>query len=170
MNTTQTPEVNKGGRPTKRAAINKKISEAMREGNAEKVSKLKDAAALDASVGEMCYYAGISESTYFRWMKENPELQEEITRLRNKPVLKARQEVIKGLDNNPQFALAYLSKKRSSEFSEKSKVEHSGGIASAPTDPEEAQAEDQVRRTAEEGLRNIMIGKRKPSPDKQPLP
>jgi hypothetical protein len=42
--------------------------------------------------------------------------------------LKARQEVIKGLDGDPDFSLRYLERKRKDEFAPKQQVEHSGSI------------------------------------------
>lgn len=92
----------KGGRPTK---LNK-----------DTVKKLEQAASLDCSIGEMCFYADISRETYYNWIEQDQKLKDRLTALRNKPVLKARQEVVKGLDGDPEFSLKYLERKRRVEF------------------------------------------------------
>lgn len=99
----------KAGRPTKI--------------NQETVRKLEMTASLDCTVSEMCFYADISRDTYYRWMKENKELSDRLTGLRNRPILKARQEVIKGLEGNPEFALKYLERKLPGEFGIRQKIE-----------------------------------------------
>lgn len=81
------------------------------------VNKLEQAFSIDATVEEACFFANISKQTYYNWCKYNTELKDRFDALRNKPVLKARQEVIKGLDNNPEFSLKYLERKRKDEFS-----------------------------------------------------
>lgn len=102
----------KAGRPTKI--------------NQETVRKLEMTASLDCTISEMCFYADISRDTYYRWMKENKELSDRLTALRNRPILKARQEVINGLEGNPEFALKYLERKLPDEFGTKQKLEHLG--------------------------------------------
>lgn len=85
------------------------------------VRKLEEAFAIDASIEEACYYADISRDTYYRWVKENSELSDKFQRLRNKPILKARQAVVKGLDNYAN-AMDYLKRKRKDEFSDRSEI------------------------------------------------
>ena len=75
------------------------------------VKKLEEVFAIDGSVEEACYYANITRQTYYNWIKDNPKLKEEFDRLRNKPVLKARQEVMKGL-NCYSNAMDYLKRKK----------------------------------------------------------
>ena len=85
------------------------------------IRKLEEAFAIDASVKEACYYADISTDTYYRWIKEFPELSDKLERLREKPVLKARQTVVKSLDN-PDYAFKYLERKKKDEFSLRSEL------------------------------------------------
>lgn len=82
----------------------------------ETIRKLEEAFAIDASVKEACYYADISTDTYYRWIKEFPELSDKLERLREKPILKARQTVVKSLDQ-PDYAFKYLERKKKDEFS-----------------------------------------------------
>lgn len=100
---------NLGGRPTKMTS--------------EVVMKLEQAFAIDASVEEACSYADISRNTFYEWLKRNPEYQDRIDELRERPVLKARQTIVKSLDN-PQHAQWYISRKRKKEFAER--IEQTG--------------------------------------------
>lgn len=81
----------------------------------ETVKKLEEVFAIDGTVEEACYYADISKQTYYNWIDEFPKMKEQFDRLRNRPILKARQEVIKGL-NNYQNAMDYLKRKKRKEF------------------------------------------------------
>lgn len=78
---------------------------------------------LDGTKREAAYYAGCSASTLNRWLDSDPEWAEHCEMLREKPILKARQAVVKNLDD-PEFALKYLSKKRKDEFADR--TEHTG--------------------------------------------
>ena len=81
----------------------------------ETVKKLEEAFAIDASVEEASFYAGITKQTYYNNVKEGTELFDRLDALRNRPVLKARQTVVKSLDD-PNYAFRYLEKKRAKEF------------------------------------------------------
>ncbi len=100
-------------RPTKKNPEGKQKSPKLTE---DTIRKLEEAFAIDASVKEACYYADISTDTYYRWIKEYPELSYKLERLREKPVLKARQTVVRSLDN-PDYAFKYLERKKKDEFS-----------------------------------------------------
>lgn len=81
----------------------------------EVVMKLEQAFAIDASVSEACSYADISRNTFYEYLKRNPEFQDRIDELRERPVLKARQTIVKALDD-PNHSFRYLEKKRRKEF------------------------------------------------------
>jgi len=87
------------------------------------VKKLEEVFAIDGSVEEACYYANITRQTYYNWIKDNPKLKEEFDRLRNRPVLKARQEVMKGL-NCYSNAMDYLKRKKIKEFGDRLVVDN----------------------------------------------
>lgn len=93
----------------------------------EKITKMEQAAALGATVLEICFYADISPDTYYRWLKEDEELSERIEHLRQKPILKARQTVINGLDQ-AENARWFLERKLKGEFSAKQELEHQGNL------------------------------------------
>ena len=82
----------------------------------ETLGKLDEAFAIDASVEEACFYANIDPSTYYEWVKQNPELSHRFTRLRNKPVLLARQTVVKKINESYSNAMDYLKRKKKVEF------------------------------------------------------
>lgn len=84
--------------------------------------KIEEAAAWDASVEEICFYADISRFTYYQWIKENPELSNRIEELRNRPVLKARQTAVTKLSETYSNAMDYLSRKRKVEFSPRQEI------------------------------------------------
>lgn len=100
-------------RPTKKNPEGKQKSPKLTE---DTIRKLEEAFSIDASVKEACYYADISTDTFYRWIKEYPKLSYKLERLREKPVLKARQTVVKSLDN-PDYAFKYLERKKKDEFS-----------------------------------------------------
>lgn len=113
-------------RPTKHEARYKNVGRKTKI-TPEVLKKLEEAAAFDATVAEMCFYAEISPTTYYTYCDKNPQFLGRIAELREKPVLLARQTVVKSL-SEPVHAFRYLERKRSDEFSEKSKVEHSGSV------------------------------------------
>jgi len=80
------------------------------------IKRLEEVFSLDASIAEACFYANISTQTYYNWIKDEPAMKERFDALREKPVLKARQTVVKSLDD-PDNAFKYLERKRKKEFS-----------------------------------------------------
>ena len=92
--------------------------------NPEVIKKLEEAFALDCSIWEACFYADISIQTYYNIIDDKPELLDRFTALREKPVLMARQEVVKGFKWNPELALKYLERKRKNEFSTKTESDN----------------------------------------------
>lgn len=114
-------------RPTNDEARRRNIAKAMSKMTPERIQKLEAAFIIDATVAEACFYAGISESTYYNWMERNPDLLERLTALRNTPVLKARESVVASL-GDPAHAFRYLERKRPDEFGSRSKLELSGEV------------------------------------------
>lgn len=81
----------------------------------EVVKKLEEAFALDSSIEEACFYADISRQTYYLKIKERPELSDRFEELRQRPFLKARQTLVKSLDQ-PEHAKWYMERKKKIEF------------------------------------------------------
>lgn len=81
----------------------------------EVIRKIEEAAAFDASVEEMAYYAGIHRDTLYSWLADDEVLSDRITALRTRPILKARQTIINSI-SDPNHAKWYLEKKKKTEF------------------------------------------------------
>lgn len=84
--------------------------------------KLKEAAALDASVEEMAYYCNVTRQTIHNWLKEDKDLFDEIERLRQKPILAARQAMVNKSIESYGNASDYLKRKRKKEFGDNTQV------------------------------------------------
>jgi hypothetical protein len=142
---------------TKREQINRKIGEAVTKRTPETIKKLEDAFAIDATIEEACFYADITPPTYYSWVKKDPELLKRFEALRNQPVLKARQTIVKGLDQIP-VAQWYIGRKRPVEFADTTKVQHSGSVATGEGGGVElADAEKKIREEYEEKLREAIV-------------
>ncbi|MBU1067724.1 hypothetical protein KKE60_08050 [Patescibacteria group bacterium] len=103
------------------------------------VKKLEEAFSLDCSISEACFYANVSRETYYNWVKAHPELLDRFNALRRRPVLIARQTLIKGFEpvrengkiikeGDPYLALKYLERKERSEFALKTEIDLAGNI------------------------------------------
>ena len=115
------------GRPTKHEQRYRNVGRPTKF-TPETLKQFEEAAAIDCSVEEMCFYAGVSQRSYYTYIDNNPEFLQRIEALRNTPVLKARRTVVSGLDNNPNFSFQYLKAKRPNEFAEKIKIQHDDEI------------------------------------------
>lgn len=90
----------------------------------EVLQKLEEAFALGCTDGEACYYADIAKSSLYNYQVSHPEFLERKDALKERPILMARQELIKGLKGNAELALKYLERKLKKEFS--LRVENTG--------------------------------------------
>ena len=115
------------------------------------VNKLEEVFALDGSVEEACFYANISRQTYYNWIKDNPEMEDRFDSLRQKPVLKARQAVVKGLDNFDN-GLRYLERKKKLEFSLRTELTGADG------GPIQTEIDDNLGKITEEINKNLKDG------------
>lgn len=92
---------NKGGRPTKLTP--------------EAIKKLEEVFAIGGTDQEACFYADISHQALYNYQLKHPEFVERKEALKEKPVLKARQTVVKALED-PNHAKWFLEKKKRKEF------------------------------------------------------
>ncbi len=98
------------GRPTKRTP--------------EIEDRLRHAFSIGATISEACFYADIGEATYYEWVQKDPEFAEQMNKLRNKPILKARENIAKKIANgDSDISKWYLERKRKAEFSTRSEQE-----------------------------------------------
>ena len=89
----------------------------------ETVDKLEEIFLIGGTDLEACSYANISSATLYNYQNKNPAFLERKDRLKENPFIKARQTVVKALEN-PQHAQWYLERKKKSEFA--SRQEHTG--------------------------------------------
>jgi hypothetical protein len=125
--------------------------------------KIEQAAALDATVKEICFYADISRETYYQWMKEDPAFSDRIEALRAKPMLKARETIVKSLED-PTHAFRYAEKKGGGEFNPAHKVE-------VVPPGENVDENDDVKRAIgvfEEAMRPVLTTPKGPMPLAKP--
>lgn len=97
------------------------------------INKLEEAFALGASDLEACFYAGISHETLYSYQRDHPEFLERKESLKQKPILLARQTVVKSLKYNPEMAMRFLERKLKSEFSPRAELTGAEGTALVPT-------------------------------------
>ena len=90
--------------------------------NEESLRKLEEVFALGGTDLEACLYADISKSTLYSYQQENPDFLERKEKLKQRPFLKARQTIVKGLDD-PVNAKWYMERKGKAEFALKSEVD-----------------------------------------------
>ena len=109
--------INKGGRPTVMTPL--------------VISKLEEVFAIGGTDKEACFYADISHQTLYDYQEKHPEFVERKEALKEKPILKARQTVVKALDD-PNSARWYLERKRKKEFNGVIDVNHTGSITLEP--------------------------------------
>lgn len=81
------------------------------------LQKLEQAFALDCTDEEACYYADISPSSLYNYQAKKPRFLERKQALRTTPILRARMELVRGLEGNPELSLKYLERKCRDEFS-----------------------------------------------------
>lgn len=82
----------------------------------EKLSELKHAFAIGCTDEEACAYAKIGTSSLYRYIEKNPEFRKEADRLKQEPILKAKQTIVDSLDQDKN-AQWYLERKLKNEFS-----------------------------------------------------
>jgi len=100
----------------------KNISLAMSTKTPEILEKLRQASGMKLNIIDTYTYAGISSTTYYQWLVNDPELKEELELLRLNPILQATKTVVNSL-KEPNSAYKYLEKHRPEEYGIKSKVE-----------------------------------------------
>lgn len=81
----------------------------------ETLHKLEEVFAIGGTDNEACFYADISPRTLYKYQEEYPEFIQRKEALKEKPILKARQTVVRSLDD-PVMAFKFLEKKLKEEF------------------------------------------------------
>lgn len=89
----------------------------------EVLDKLEYAFSIGCTDEEACIYADISPATLYNYQKDNPKFLERKELLKQTPILRARETVVKSL-NSPDMAFRYLERKKKDEFAVR--VENTG--------------------------------------------
>ena len=116
--------------------------------------KIEEAASLGATVEEIAFYIGVYRTTLYRWMQDDSELKDRIQELQQRPILQARQTIIKAISNSPAEAKWYLEKKLKGEFGNSIDITTGGNAFNAPTKQDEALAK-QLLELENHGTENI---------------
>lgn len=116
------------------------------------IRKIEEVAALDGSIEEMAFYANIHRATLYRWLEDDKELSDRISALRQKPVLKARQAVVRGLDSFDN-GLRYLERKKKLEFSLRTELTGAdGGPIQTEIDDNLGKLTEEINKTLKNGI------------------
>lgn len=100
---------------------------------ADVLKKLEEAFAIGASDQEACFYADISHQTLYNYQEKHPEFVERKNALKERPVLLARQKVIKAIENNDmQTTRWFLERRKRLEFATNIDITSDGKELPAP--------------------------------------
>jgi hypothetical protein len=91
------------------------------------LKKLEEAFAIGASDKEACFYADISHQTLYTYQQNHPEFVERKEALKERPVLLARQSVLKAMESDPATARWYLERKAKLEFASRHELTGADG-------------------------------------------
>lgn len=94
----------------------------------EVLAKLEEVFAIGGTDMEAIFYADISKDALYDYQNKHPEFTERKEKLKERPVLKARQTVVKALEN-PHDAQWYLERKRKNEFANRTELTGKEGNA-----------------------------------------
>ena len=116
---------------TAKKAIKEKVGRKWFDGKDEKgvLAKLEEVTALDASVEECLYWADITKDSYYRYLASHPEFREKLAKMRERPILLARQTAVRRMTESYSNAMDYLSRKRKAEFASRQEVTGADGEA-----------------------------------------
>jgi hypothetical protein len=78
--------------------------------NEDTIKKLEEAFSFGASDMEACFYAGILLGDFHKYLQANPKFADRREILKQRPVLLARQTVMKAIKDDPKFAMEYLER------------------------------------------------------------
>lgn len=92
----------------------------------ETISKLEEAFSIGCSDIEACLFADISRPVLYEYQQKHPEFLDRKEMLKERPVLKARNTVVKNLSED-ETARWYLERKKKLEFSLRNEVTGANG-------------------------------------------
>lgn len=86
------------------------------------LQKLNEAFAIGASDPEACFYADVSTTAFYNYQQLHPQFVERKNALKQRPVLLARQTILKNMEADPVTARWYLERKAKSEFAARTEL------------------------------------------------
>ena len=84
----------------------------------ETIGKLEEAFSMGCTDLEACLFADIEKTTLYKYQQDHPEFINRKEKLKENPVLKARQTILDNLED-PTNARWYLERKKKDEFSQR---------------------------------------------------
>lgn len=93
-----------------------------------KVERLITGFKMDCKPQECRLLAGISKDQLDYFEKAHPEFSAILDDMRKMPSIRARQTIIRALENDSKVAMWYLERKEADEFKEKKQVENTGNL------------------------------------------
>lgn len=109
----------------------------------EIINKLEEVFAIGGSDSEACFYADIGMSTLYAYQQDHPAFIDRKEALKERPILKARQTIVKALDN-PQEAKWYLERKKKLEFAPRTEMTGAEGKDLIPDEVAKEKAENAI--------------------------
>ena len=92
----------------------------------EVLAKLEEVFAIGGTDLEAIFYADISKDALYDYQKLHPEFTDRKEKLKERPILKARQTIVKGLDDADN-AKWFLERKVKNEFANRQELTGTGG-------------------------------------------
>lgn len=98
----------------------------------EALRKLEEAFAIGASDREACFYADIGTTALYEYQDKHPQFAERKAALKERPILLARQTVVKAIETDSDLAFKYLERKRKNEFAQRTELTAADGDSLVP--------------------------------------
>ena len=112
----------------------------------ETLNKLTLAFSKGLSDREACLFANISQQTLYNYCNANPAFLEQKERLKEKPQMQAKLNVVEGIENGDiELSKWYLERKNKGEFSTKQDI----GITGSVNNPFENLTTEELKKLIE---------------------
>ena len=115
------------GRTSKKDKWREALSIAHTKLSPEIINKFKDAFAIGANIKQACFYAEISEATYYDWVNKYPILSEEFAKMRQRTPLQAKRNIAEAIQNkNLGLSQWIVERQEPDEYCETLKIKDEG--------------------------------------------
>ena len=98
-----------------------------KKGEEAVIKRLEQVFRMDWTIAEACRYAGISDTTYYKWL-EDEEFNARMEAAQQYPFLKARKWLMKNIEREDIRAIDIFLKKRDPRYKDKSEVDVSATV------------------------------------------